>query len=131
MREVMAFCSFFGGRKTSILEEVVVEGHQRAPKVAGAMVVRQIGGAPPCRFVDDVQHIPVQVLAHERDERGRHVGVGVDQRAACLRSSKWPEFGEQGAHRVVCRQEYRGDRRFASAIAARTGRGACGMLRLC
>ena len=66
------------GRKPPIVEIVAIERDERALQLPREGEVPPVGRAAQIVVLDHVEDVPVQALAHESDDAGRHVGVGVD-----------------------------------------------------
>jgi hypothetical protein len=88
----------FAWRKPAVVEVVPIHGHQRSSKLLGKTIVFGIGGASQFVFFQDEQDIPVETLAHVRDEAGRYIGIGVDPGPGGESLGVRCQFGGEGAH---------------------------------
>src|SRR5918994_504359 len=66
--------------KLLIVEIIAVEGYQRAAQLPGQPEVFDVAGAPQIGLIHHEQHVPLQRLAHERDNARRDVGVRINAR---------------------------------------------------
>ncbi len=69
-----------GRRVASIVEIVTVDRHERARELSGELEVTPIVRAAKVVVLDHEKDIPSQIMAHERDDAGRNIGVGIDPR---------------------------------------------------
>ena len=83
------------GRIAAIVEIVAIERDQRARQLAGELEMAPIVRAAQVVVLDDEEHVPAEIVTHEVDDAGRHVGVGVD----AWRIGKMRVGGELGGER--------------------------------
>src|SRR4029434_9397 len=88
----------FAWRKPAVVEGVPIHGYQRSSKLRVKTIVFGIGGASQFIFFQDEQDIPVETLAHIRDEAGRYIGIGVDSELGGESLGERCQFGGEGAH---------------------------------
>ena len=68
----------FRRRVPLVVEIVAIERDERPLQLSREGEVPAVGRAALIIVLDHVENVPVQALAHESDDAGRHVGVGVD-----------------------------------------------------
>ena len=70
----------FGRWESTVVEVVVVERHERTPKLTCETIVLCIPRPPELIVLEDEKDIPFQAQSHEADKAGRHIGVRVHAR---------------------------------------------------
>ena len=85
-------------RKPAVVEEVVVERDDRPAELARAAKVLDVAGAAQIVVLEDEEHVPAQIVPHERHDAGRHVGIDVHTRRLREIGGDWQELGCQRAH---------------------------------
>jgi len=67
-------------RKLAVVEVVAVERHQRPPQLARQPEMLDVAGAAQIGMLEDEQHVPAKLLAHESDDAARNIRVGIHAR---------------------------------------------------
>jgi len=92
------YATALAGRKPAVVQVVSIQRHQRSSKLLGQPVVFGIGGASELVFFQNEQHVPLETLAHEGNEAGGDIGVGIDPRPRGETLGVRRQFGREGAH---------------------------------